>query len=197
MPASAPDERHRYLLRNAPFASPFDRAFAWHVPEPLRLAEMAEAAAYYGDARLCRVPQCRERRDHHRSNGLPVGDAGRFRRTASARYWECWGPRAYEVEGDGFLRHMVRAIIGTLVDVVVAPAPSPASQHCWRAGQGAGRPAPRPRHTVFTSLGWTMISRPAEGTKDARSSRLAGRAPRRPSRQLYSRRSPKDLRRVA
>ena len=48
MPASAPDERHRYLLRNAPFASPFDRAFAWHVPEPLRLAEMAEAAAYYG-----------------------------------------------------------------------------------------------------------------------------------------------------
>ena len=36
------------------------------------------------------------------------------------------GLLTYEVAGDGFLRHMVRAIVGTLVEVAAAGAP-PAS----------------------------------------------------------------------
>ena len=115
---SARRKRYRYLLRNAPFASPFDRAFAWHVPEPLRLAEMAEAAAVLRGTHdfaafrsagsdvttTVRTIYRSEMRDASEEQHLPdTGNAG--------------GLLAYEVEGDGFLRHMVRAIIGTLVDV--------------------------------------------------------------------------------
>jgi tRNA pseudouridine38-40 synthase len=42
---SARRKTYRYLLRYAPFADPFERAFAWHVPEPLRIGDMIAAAA--------------------------------------------------------------------------------------------------------------------------------------------------------
>jgi len=42
---SARRKTYRYLVRNAPFASPFERAFVWHVREPLQLPAMQAAAA--------------------------------------------------------------------------------------------------------------------------------------------------------
>ena len=116
---SARRKTYRYLLRNAPFASPFERAFAWHVPEPLRLAEMAEAAAALRGTHDFAA---------FRSAGSDVTTTVRtiYRSAMSGRYPKdricpipasAGGLLVYEVEGDGFLRHMVRAIIGTLVDV--------------------------------------------------------------------------------
>src|SRR5258705_7415760 len=40
----ARSKTYRYVLNNSPVASPFDRAFAWHVPEPLDMGAMREAA---------------------------------------------------------------------------------------------------------------------------------------------------------
>src|SRR5688500_2735677 len=36
---------YRYQIRNAPIVSPFERAYVWHVPEPLDLDGMNRAAA--------------------------------------------------------------------------------------------------------------------------------------------------------
>src|SRR4029453_16225092 len=35
---------YRYQIRNGPITSPFERAFVWHVPQPLDRAAMDEAA---------------------------------------------------------------------------------------------------------------------------------------------------------
>ena len=42
---SARAKTYRYQIRNTPVADPFDRAFVWHLPEPLSLAAMSRAAA--------------------------------------------------------------------------------------------------------------------------------------------------------
>ena len=42
---SASGKTYRYRIRNTPVADPFDRAFSWHLPEPLSLDAMNRAAA--------------------------------------------------------------------------------------------------------------------------------------------------------
>ena len=115
---SARRKTYRYLLRNTPVASPFERSFAWHVPEPLRVAEMAEAAAAlrgthdFAAFRSTGSDVTTTVRTIVRSEMVRAADGAPLPDTASAA-----GLLTYDVEGDGFLRHMVRAIIGTLVDV--------------------------------------------------------------------------------
>ena len=42
---SASGKTYRYQIRNTAIADPFDRAFVWHLPEPLSLDALAGAAA--------------------------------------------------------------------------------------------------------------------------------------------------------
>ena len=103
---SASGKTYRYQIRNTAVGDPFDRTFAWHLPEPLSLGAMNQGGA------------------------LLVGthDFGAFRsvggevattvRTVSRSEWRNnGGVLTYEISGDGFLRHMVRAIVGTLVEI--------------------------------------------------------------------------------
>ncbi len=123
---SARRKTYRYLLRNTAVASPFDRAYTWHLPDPLDVHAMQTAAAALVGTHDFAAFQ---------SVGTSTPDAVRtiFRSvivewsappSAGARHD---GPSdllpgagapllAYEVCGDGFLRHMVRAIVGTLVE---------------------------------------------------------------------------------
>jgi tRNA pseudouridine38-40 synthase len=127
---SARSKSYRYCIRNGPVASPFERAFVWHVPQPLDVPSMRQAAA-----RLLG----RHDFSAFRSIGTDVPDSVRTLHTsavvetAGAVPWllstatttpsasRCFGDAGslltYEVSGDGFLRHMVRAIVGTLVEV--------------------------------------------------------------------------------
>jgi tRNA pseudouridine38-40 synthase len=115
---SALSKRYRYLIWRDPVASPFWRDCAWHRAGPLDVAAMAEAAralagrhdfaAFAGSAR-------------------PVADATRTVLECTVRSAPPW--LAIDVEADGFLYRMVRAIAGTLVEV----------------GRGALRPADVPR----------------------------------------------------
>ena len=41
----ARSKTYRYELRTAAVSSPFDRAYSWHLPEPLDLDAMRQAAA--------------------------------------------------------------------------------------------------------------------------------------------------------
>jgi tRNA pseudouridine38-40 synthase len=115
---SARAKTYRYVIRNWPIASPFERAYVWQVPEPLRLEDMKTAAAC-----LCGTHDFAA----FRSTGSDVVTTTRsILRSEITVVPAAFVPfdlgtpgtlLMYEVEGDGFLRHMVRAIIGTLVEV--------------------------------------------------------------------------------
>jgi tRNA pseudouridine38-40 synthase len=113
---SATRKTYRYLVRNAPVASPFEQTFVWHVAEPLQVSRMQQAASI-----LCGMHDF----NAFRSAGTELKTTTRtlFRSevrqdSASLHDAAVSGPLiAYEVEGDGFLRYMVRAIVGTLVEV--------------------------------------------------------------------------------
>jgi tRNA pseudouridine38-40 synthase len=127
---SARSKTYRYVIRNGPFASPFEHRFVWHVPQPLDVEAMRQAAS-----RLVG----RHDFSSFRSVGTDVPDAVRTLRVSAIGETAGTGPwlvstatpalsaspgssdgtalLTYEVTGDGFLRHMVRAIVGTLVEV--------------------------------------------------------------------------------
>jgi tRNA pseudouridine38-40 synthase len=104
---SARAKMYRYVIRNAPIGNPFTRAYEWHVTEPLDTVAMrAACTALIGT--------------HDFSSFQSVGttqiDAVRtiIRADVAGDYP---GVLTFEIVGDGFLRHMVRAIVGTLVEI--------------------------------------------------------------------------------
>ena len=104
---SARSKSYRYCISNGAVASPFERAYAWHVPQPLDVDAIRQAAS-----RLLG----RHDFSAFRSVGTDVPDAVRTLH-ASDLIGDAGSLLTYEVSGDGFLRHMVRAIVGTLVEV--------------------------------------------------------------------------------
>lgn len=97
---------YRYQIANVPIATPFMRAYAWHVPEPLDRAAMRNAAGILAGTHDFAAFQ---------SSGTDVHTT--IRTLTRSEWVEEPDLLVYEVEGDGFLRHMVRAIVGTLVEV--------------------------------------------------------------------------------
>ena len=111
---------YRYRIWNGPVASPFERRYVWHIVDPLDVDAMNMAAARLvgehdfasfqsagGEAattvrrvfssELIREPPS-------------IGNPQSIRNPQSAIL-------NYEITGDGFLRHMVRAIAGSLIEV--------------------------------------------------------------------------------
>jgi tRNA pseudouridine38-40 synthase len=104
---SARSKTYRYQVRNTPVASPFERAYVWHLQESLDLEAIARAAAILvgtHDYAAFRSAGTRTR-----------GTVRTVTRSSAAR--DASGLLTYDIEGDGFLRHMVRAIVGTLMEV--------------------------------------------------------------------------------
>jgi tRNA pseudouridine38-40 synthase len=105
---SATGKTYEYRIVNAPFVSPFLHRYAWHVPQRLDLVAMRAAAE-----------RLRGRHDFaaFRSVGTDVHTS---ERTMTGIDWIAGSgpdePLVLRVSGDGFLRHMVRNIAGTLVE---------------------------------------------------------------------------------
>jgi len=97
---------YRYRIRHTPVADPFDRAYCWFLPERLDVAAMSEAAASVVGTHDFRAFQ---------SAGSETD--GTVRTMTRSEWCDTSGILTYEIEGDGFLRHMVRALVGTLVEV--------------------------------------------------------------------------------
>ena len=135
---SASGKTYRYRIRNAPVADPFDRAFAWHLPEPLALGEMNRAAALLVGT-------------HDFSAFRSVGsDLSTTVRTVTRSEWHhSGGLLTYEIAGDGFLRHMVRAIVGTLVEVGRGWRQADETSALLAGGQRANAGATAPPHGLF------------------------------------------------
>lgn len=97
---------YRYRMVTTPVLSPFDRWFVWHVPGARDVEAMRRAAvAFVG----------RHDFASFQSSGSAVRDTIRTLDRVDVR--ELTGEIQVEVEGDGFLRHMVRAIVGTIDEV--------------------------------------------------------------------------------
>jgi tRNA pseudouridine38-40 synthase len=97
---------YRYQISRAAVADPFTRLYAWHVPEPLDLEAMRLAGSILVGTHDFAAFQ---------SSG---GEVASTVRTLTRSELHERGPLlVYDVEGTGFLRHMVRALVGTLVEV--------------------------------------------------------------------------------
>ena len=137
---SARSKTYRYLLRNAPIVSPFERAYVWHVPEPLDVDAMQEAAAaLVGTHDFAAFG----------SAGSETKDTTRTITRSEMQVRDAEGLVAYEVAGTGFLRHMVRAIAGTLVEIGRGRRPA-ASMSALVAGRRRADAGPTaPPHGLF------------------------------------------------
>lgn len=103
---SAKGKLYRYTLWNSPVRPLFERGRVFHVPGPLNLRAMRRAASL--------LKGCHDFRGFH-STGRPVSSTVRTLRRICLRKR---GPLiAIEVEAEGFLYHMVRRIVGLLVEV--------------------------------------------------------------------------------
>ena len=97
---------YRYRIVTMPVCSPFDRWFVWHAPGRRRLEEMHRAAAMLVGTHDFASFQGRGSAIRHTVrtiHRLDIREAG--------------GEIVFEIEGDGFLRQMVRAMVGTINDV--------------------------------------------------------------------------------
>ena len=95
---------YRYRICLARRISPFDVRYALHWPYPLRVGRMRRAAAeFVREADFSNFSSNRERN--------PV------RRVVRSEIHRRGDELVYTIEARGFLRYMVRAIVGTLVEV--------------------------------------------------------------------------------
>jgi tRNA pseudouridine38-40 synthase len=111
----AASKTYRYVIVNAPVVSPFEVRYAWHVPVPLDVDRMREGLdALEGTHDFAAF----------QSAGSDVKTTVRTVTEAAVDAEAVAGPGALAgvrvsvtLSADGFLRHMVRAIAGTLVEV--------------------------------------------------------------------------------
>jgi tRNA pseudouridine38-40 synthase len=106
---SATGKLYEYRIVNAPLVSPFLYGYVWHVVPPLDLDAMREAAtALVG---------------HHDFAAFQGAGSSVMTsmRTVRRIDWQDGGgydlPLVMRIDGDGFLRHMVRNVVGTLIEV--------------------------------------------------------------------------------
>ncbi len=98
---------YEYRLLNRPDPDPFLRFYTWHVPSPLNLQAMEQ----------CLAPLAGEHDfSSFMSSGSSVRDATRHLIKADIQEEE-QGLLLISFQANGFLRHMVRNLVGTLVEV--------------------------------------------------------------------------------
>lgn len=115
----ATSKTYRYRIWNAEVLDPFERRYAWHIPAPrLDVAAMNAAARRLEGRHDFAAFQATGSdpestvRTIHSSSVLPQPGE------------PATGLVTYEVSGNGFLRHMVRSIVGTLVEIGRGRRPS-------------------------------------------------------------------------
>jgi tRNA pseudouridine38-40 synthase len=115
-------KHYRYRIVTADVLSPFARGFAWHRPWRCDVERMREAAALvigeHDFASFQGTGSSIEDTVRHltRVSIARVGET-QFQITGSEDPGDIAGDVVIDVEGTGFLRHMVRILVGTLAEV--------------------------------------------------------------------------------
>jgi tRNA pseudouridine38-40 synthase len=113
---SARSKTYRYRISNTPVMSPFQRRFAWHISRDLDVAAMSDAACGLlgeHDFACFQAAPSRSERSKERTTTRTITRSGWTEEPLAG------GGRLldYEIAGTGFLKYMVRAVVGTLVEV--------------------------------------------------------------------------------
>ena len=136
---SARAKTYRYMIRNAPIATPFERAYVWHLAEPLDVEAMQRAAALLVGTH-----------DFAAFQSAGSQTPGSVRTVLSSSIVQ---PEpsllGYQVTGEGFLRHMVRAVTGTLVEVGRGWRDPESMVSLLTAGRRSDAGATAPPHGLF------------------------------------------------
>ncbi len=134
----ATGKTYTYRIWNHPFPDPFTRRYAWHIPYPLDLTAMQQAAgALVGthDFRaLC-------------ATGSPVRNYVRTVFACAVAQQEQL--LSITISGNGFLYNMVRIIVGTLVEVGRGKLNEGALAAAIRSGRREDAGPTAPPHGLF------------------------------------------------
>ena len=99
-------KHYRYTIINSSVRSPLDRLYSWQVREPLDLVAIKEAAGRFvgrHDFAAFRASNCVARTTVRRIDSVQITMQG--------------SRITIDVTGGGFLKNMVRVMVGTLVDI--------------------------------------------------------------------------------
>ncbi len=102
---SARTKTYLYIIDNSPIANPLLRRYAWHIRQPLNLAALNQAAAWLVG-----------RHDFLSFKAADGKTASSVRSILQVRWCRRGSYLLFFIKGDGFLKNMVRIIVGTLVD---------------------------------------------------------------------------------
>lgn len=130
---------YRYRVDPSPVQMPFQRRYAWHLPYPYDLEAMRDAAARFVGRHDFASLQA--------AGSDVLGTVRTLTRVEVVEHRD--GTLAIEVEGDGFLRHMVRGIAGTLMEVGHGRRPAHAIDDMLAARDRARAGRTAPAHGLF------------------------------------------------
>ena len=118
---SARSKTYRYRIWNGDVASPFERRYAWHLVGALDVEAMRRAARLLEGAHDFAAFQASgsgTQSTERRILSLRIEDSTNQSSILNPQFSMMRSPLiAFEIEGEGFLRHMVRVIVGSLVEV--------------------------------------------------------------------------------
>lgn len=136
---SARRKTYRYHILNRPLPSAIRRRFAWHIRKPLGIDSMRRAAA-------CILGE----HDFKSFEGTGSPRAHTIRTVMAADVHEKEdGLVVFEITADGFLRYMVRNLVGTLVDVGLSKTSVDAFQQILDSKNRDAAGATAPPHGLF------------------------------------------------
>jgi tRNA pseudouridine38-40 synthase len=111
---SAISRRYRYDIGlDSAAVSPFRRQFEWALSRPLELNLLQQAADQIKGQHDFRAFAAKGNKPHYRSS-LSLSEW---------RSWPHWRGVSFHVEADRFLHHMVRMLVGTMVDIGLGRRP--------------------------------------------------------------------------
>jgi tRNA pseudouridine38-40 synthase len=100
---------YQYTIHRAPICSPFEWRYVHHYPYPLDEAAMAAAAALFDGEHDFTAFAASDNRDEEGKSRVRTIFSSTLTRSADRLI--------YTVRGSGFLKHMVRNMVGTLIEI--------------------------------------------------------------------------------
>jgi tRNA pseudouridine38-40 synthase len=141
---SATSRRYSYYIgTDEAAASPFRRATEWALAKPLARAALDAAAAKLAGEHCFRAFAVR--------GTAPAGDDHRCH-IIHAQWRERSGGLMFEIEGNRFLHHMVRFLVGTMADVATGRRPLADVDALLVAPTNDDVSSPAPAHALFLDV---------------------------------------------